>query len=480
MRDYIKFYVNGKFYKIADSSAFLPLTEYLRNILFLTGTKEACKEGDCGACTVLVGKFEGNEIKYKAVNSCITYIYQLDNCHVITIEGLKYDNNLNPVQEAIAANHGTQCGFCTPGIVTTLYSLFEDCCKDKKPGKHDIQEALSGNLCRCTGYEPIINSALKINNCAVKKLNELYSPNEMKEIFPVNNDIVVLTANNRKFIQSSTLEKTLQIKSDHPDAFIISGGTDVHVLCNKRDFEPKTIINLANIQELNTVNTTEDSVQVGAVVNISRLERQISDIFPELRDLFKVFASPQIKNIATLAGNIANGSPVGDTIPFLMVMEAKLTLARSGHVRTVNITDFYKGYKAFDIRTNEIITHISIPIKCPTEILRLYKVSKRRNLDISSFSAAIRMKENKGIIESIAVAFGGVGPTVQRVHCVENFLKGKKIIQETFEGAASLIETSIKPISDVRGSDQFRYELAKNCLMKFYTEIFQENQQCQV
>ncbi|EKE02671.1 MAG: hypothetical protein ACD_20C00347G0008 [uncultured bacterium] len=481
MRDYIRLYINGKFYKISGESAFLPLSEYLRNSLFFTGTKESCTEGDCGACTVLLGKIKDDKISYAPVNSCIIYLYQLDNAHIITIEGLKYKDNLNPVQEAIVNHHGTQCGFCTPGVVTTLYSLFDCGCKDDKPDRGDIQHALSGNLCRCTGYDSIIHAGLTVNPCSVRKLNELYPPDKLYEILEPQCSAIRLLLNNREFIQPANLQEALCLKSEKPDAVLISGGTDIHVLCNKRDFEPETIIHLANIQELNNINLEDNRVLVGAAVTISKFESYISEIFPELSKLFEVFASPQIKNIATLAGNIANGSPVGDTIPFLMVMNAKLTLTGSDSVRTININNFYKGYKDFNIEPNEIITQINIPILNSTEVLKLYKVSKRKHLDISSFSAAVRIQEKDGIIESIAIAFGGVGPTVQRVHNIESFLIGKKFSQESFEGAAALIKSSIKPICDVRGSENFRMQLAENCLKRFYFEIKdQENSTCQL
>ena len=472
MKNHIAFYINGKPYKASSLEAFYPVSKYLREVLNLKGTKEVCCEGDCGACTVLLGRVEKDKFNYYPVNSCILYVYQINNCHIITIEGLKYGDELNPVQKAIAEKHGTQCGFCTPGIVTTMYSMFNKCCKDKNPDKSDIEKALTGNLCRCTGYEPIIKSGLAVNPCTVKKLDALYPSRNFDKL---NSEAIEIFYENRKFLQPESLEEALKYKREYPNAKILSGGTDLHVLCNKKNYEPEIIINLADIKELNTVNTSDENIYIGSTFTISNLEKHIEKLYPEFKNLLELYASPQIKNISTLAGNIANGSPSGDSIPFLMIMNATIELINADSSRFVNINDFYKGYKVMDINPDEIIKGIKIPLLKPNEIIKLYKISRRKHLDISTFSAAFKIVVINDLITSVSIAFGGVGPTVQKMTQTENFLVGKKITKELFDSTESIIKEEIKPISDVRASGNYRILLAKNIIKKFYADLMKNS-----
>lgn len=470
MKNYIELHINRDTHCISGNDIFLPLSDYLRTKLHKVGAKEVCMEGDCGACTVLLGKYEDGKVNYKAINSCICYVYQLDKCHIVTIEGINdKDQKLNPVQESIVKKHGTQCGYCTPGIVVSLCSYLTFSPRLKTLTKSDVQNALVGNLCRCTGYENIIEAALSTN---IQKINEIYSSPKLTSALsnPTKEGIEVRT-NGHIFYQGATLQETLRLKSENPDAKILAGGTDLHVLCNKKDLDLKKIIHISNLKELRNIEAKDNYLTVGAGVTLQEFELYALEFYPPLKEFLKLFASPQIKNIATLIGNIANASPVGDTIPFLLVMDAELILESIKGKRKININNFYKGYKLLALDPTEIIIHANIPLLKKDEILRLYKVSKRKYLDISSFSAAIKMKENEGLIQHIKIAFGGVGPTVQRVQEIEKFLSGKEIRKDTFEEALKLMDDAIKPISDVRGQKEYRLQLAKNILKKFYFEL---------
>ena len=477
MKNQLEVCINGDSHCISGEDVFLPLSDYLRTKLRLPGTKEVCIEGDCGACTVLIGNSKNGKINYKTIDSCISYVYQLDKCHIITVEGVK-NLKLNSVQEAMIKNHGAQCGYCTPGFIISLYSFFNSCSSlpNSKPcTRSDIQDALVGNLCRCTGYETIIEAALSVKQDSIEKINDLYPDQKLRSILEKQTEKnIEISTDTRKFYQPATLKETLRLKNENPDAKILAGGTDLHVMCNKKDFNPQKIIYISNLQELQNIEIKDDFMIVGAAVTLSEFELFSSKFYPGLEEFLELFASPQIKNIATLAGNVANASPIGDTLPFLLVMNAELTLESMNGKRKLNINNFYKSYKSLAMNSNEIITQINIPLLVQNEILRLYKVSKRKHLDISSFSAAIRARKSEGTIQSITIAFGGVGPTAQRIPEVEKYLCGKKISENTFEEASKIIDNAINPISDVRGAKEYRLQLAKNILKKFYFELKEE------
>ncbi len=472
MKDHIEMCINGNTYQVGGEDVFLPLSDYLRTKVHLPGTKEVCIEGDCGACTVLLGKAKNEEVFYQTIDSCICYVYQLNKCHVVTVEGLK-NSKLNPVQEAMVINHGAQCGYCTPGFIVSLYSFFNTC--PKSITKPDIQNTLVGNLCRCTGYETIIEAGLSVDSNSVKKIDEIYPSKKLSILELSRKESIEVNTGEHVFYEPLTLKEALKLKDENLDSKLLLGGTDMHVMCNKRDFNPNKIIYLSNLNELKNIEIKNNHLIMGAAVTLSEFEIYASQYYPGLKEFLELFASPQIKNIGTVVGNIANGSPIGDTLPFLFVMEADVTLESVKGKRTININTLYKGYRSLAMDLNEIITHVNIPLLSKDEILRLYKVSKRKHLDISSFSAAIKLRQKEGIIQSISIAFGGVGPTIQRITEVEKYLCGKRIGEDVFEEAVNLMDNIIQPISDVRGEKGYRLRLAKNIIKKFYFEIKEEN-----
>lgn len=470
MRDHLVFFVNGKLCKVSGDKAFQPLSSYLRQDLGITGTKIVCEEGDCGACTTLIGKLDkSDKLSYQALNSCIQYLFQVDLSHIITVEGLKNEGELNPVQEAMVSCQGAQCGFCTPGFVVAMCKFFDE---KRQASEQDIKDCLTGNLCRCTGYEPIIRAGLSVDLESIVPLAELYPPQEMIETFQrLRREAVEIKSTEQSVYIPRTVNEASEYKAANPDAAIISGGTDLCVIMNKRGYAPGSLLSFCNLEGLDEICCTNGIVKVGARVSLSELEEFFKARVPEFHQILWVFGSPQIRNAGTLAGNIANASPIADTPPFLFVMDALLELRGKSGTRQVRINDFYKGYKSFDMAKDEFIVSVAIPLPARDEIIKLYKVSRRKHLDISTNTAAFRLRLNAGLIEDIAIAYGGVAPVVLRLPKAETYLKGKKFILEHLQEAAEIALGEISPISDVRGSKEFRLELARNLFLKLYYDV---------
>lgn len=469
MRDYLHFFVNGRQCRVGAEQAFQPLSSYLRQELGITGTKIVCEEGDCGACTTLIAKAAGENFEYRPLNSCIQYVFQVDLCHVITVEGLKHAEGLNPVQESMVKCHGTQCGFCTPGFIVAMSEYFN---REENPDPQGIKDCLTGNLCRCTGYEPIIKAGMNVETKQITPLSKLYPPAQMLEILAeAQKTSVMLKSDEQVVFIPAGLEEALEFKADHHEAVIISGGTDVCVNMNKRAFAPRILMSLGNLRGLDSISSGNGFVNVGAKVTLTQLEEFFRTRVPEFHQILWVFGSPQIRNSGTLAGNIANASPIADTPPFLFIMDAALELKSKRGRREVRINEFYKGYKKFDLAADEMISSIVIPLPEKDEIVKLYKVSRRKHLDISTSTAAFRLKLKNDLIEEVAIAYGGVAAVIMRMPKTEAFLKGKIFSLELIKDASEIAAGEISPISDVRGSKEFRLQLARNLMLKLYYDI---------
>ena len=458
MRDSIAFLVNGREHIVRGREVFTTLSNWLRYDVGATGTKIVCEEGDCGACTVLIRRSADED--FQAVNSCILALAQLDGTSIVTVEGLRHDGALTPVQESMVACHGAQCGYCTPGFVMAMHALFES--RDRV-NEREVRDGLTGNLCRCTGYEPIIKAALAVDGGSMTRLRERYPD------LPARGESVVIETDGRRFSAPRTLDEALAYKRD-TGAVIVQGGTDIGVWVNKRHYTAPAMLSLQNVEGLDELRVDDGSIVAGANVTLSVLETFVRDHVPELHRILNIFGSPQIKNAGTLAGNIANGSPIADTLPYLFVAGARLELTRTSGSREVAIESFYRGYKTFDLRPDEIITRVTVPIVRDT--LKLYKVSRRKDLDISAFTAAFRLALDGTRIDAARIAYGGVGPVVMRLPKTEAFLAGREATLATFEEAGRIARGEVSPISDVRGSRDYRLQLAENIPVKFFHEAF--------
>jgi xanthine dehydrogenase small subunit len=416
---------------------------------------------------VLVGTPLGGALDYKPVNSCIQFLFQLDGTHLVTVEGLKLGDELSAVQQSMVDHQGSQCGYCTPGFVVAMTALHES---TPNVTESDAREALTGNLCRCTGYEPIIKAALDMTRGHGKRIAELYPPGPIAEALAKSSGPVRVEVAGRTFFAPSTLDGALGFLAEQPGTVIVQGGTDFGVQCNKRGLRPSVMMTLSRIAGLDGIAIEDGALVVGGCATLASLEAFAVGRVPALHGILSLFGSPQIRNAGTLAGNIANASPIADTVPFLFVCEAQLDLASARGERVVGISDFYKGYKKLDMRPDEVITRVRIPLPAESETLRLYKVSKRRDLDISTFTAAIRMTLRNGRMSGVKLAYGGVAPVVLRLPKTEALLEGREAGEALFREAGAVARSEIAPISDVRGSKEFRSLLGSNVLMKFFHE----------
>jgi len=465
VRSEVIFYLNGEKKKVSGECVFEPLSSYIRYEAGLTGTKLVCEEGDCGACTVLIGRPGPQGLNYLAINSCIYALYQADAAHVVTVEGLA-NSELHPVQEAMVACHGAQCGFCTPGFVMAMAGLCEQK-RGERLSNEDLRRGLTGNLCRCTGYAPIIEAGQSIDPARVPALSALFGEAEMQpDLNALAKDGLHITCANKRLDRPVDLAEAIDFLRQ--GAVLVSGATDLGVQQNKGRREIEWHLSPASLAELGGVSKNEDHIDVGALATWSELE-EILGGQGEFAHILSVFASPQIKNAGGMAGNIINGSPIADSLPYLMVSEATLFLASAEGKRELPLRELYRGYKDLALRKGEVLMRIRIPL-LKEGMLGLYKVSKRRDLDISSFTAAIYVRLAEQRIAEARVSLGGIAPVVSRQENVERFLEGKPFQRETFLLAGDLAARSIQPLSDVRGSREYRLMLARNTFLRFFLE----------
>jgi xanthine dehydrogenase small subunit len=458
MRDHIRFYLNGIEQIVRGDDAFITLAEYLRLHRFLTGTKIVCAEGDCGACTVLVSRGRArneNQTPSEPIDSCIQFVFQLDGSSVTTIEGLTVNGELHPVQGALVDCNGSQCGYCTPGFVMALAGWAES------GATMDRRIALTGNLCRCTGYVSILEAASRVPGSLAANQSTRTTPAGAREP-------VYVRTSARKFVAPTSLGDAIAFKAANPDAVIVAGATELGVQRNKRGFEPANYLSLHRIAELDELQVSADELTIGANVTWSQIEEVVRERLPQFVRIVERFGSPQIRHVATVVGNVANGSPIADSLPLLMVMDAQLEIVGPNGTRRRSINGFYAGYKQMDVRPDELIARVILPLPTTHDRLRLYKVSRRTDLDIATFGAAIRIHMNGERIGRVAVAYSGVAPTVVRLSDTEAYLQGRSWDEGTFIEAGKRARNEIRPITDVRGSKDFRLQLCENVLRKFY------------
>jgi xanthine dehydrogenase small subunit len=478
MLDHVLIYINGRRYEVRGREAFLSLSDYLRRVLSLTGTKIVCSEGDCGACSVLIGRPDanGSHLVYRPIDSCIQFMFQLDGTHIITIEGLGGEHNPSAVQQAMIEHHGSQCGFCTPGFVVTMTGLLEE--RDELDD-NSMRCGLTGNLCRCTGYLPILDAGRHVDSTQHRRIEALFPSAEMRSDFAARRcDPIEVRAEwddqEHVFVSPPDLPSALSALANMPDAMIIAGATDIGVRINKSLVIPPKILDVNRVDELTDVGIAGGELVLGARATWTAIEEVCESAVPEFHKIVSIFGAPQIRHVGTIGGNIANASPIADSLPFLHVMEARLELQSVTGSRELNINDFYKGYKKFDLRPGELITRVFVPLPAADEQLRLYKVSQRRDLDIASFTAAVRMRLDEDTIADASVAFGAVGPTIIRARKTESFLHGRAFNEDTMRQAGEVAIAEITPITDVRGAAEYRFQLTRNVLLKFYHESNRE------
>ena len=482
MRDHILLFVNGVEHRVNGDAAFLTLSDFLRDHLQLCGTKIVCSEGDCGSCSVLCGVLNGDSrsFKYQSIDSCIRFVFQLDGCHIVTVEGLSTargseEAELSPVQQAMVDCHGSQCGYCTPGFVVAMTGVLEE---HDSPSVDDWRHELTGNLCRCTGYSPIVAAGVQAASMPCKRLSDRFEESEMADAISSGAaDSVRIEADEKSVLCPTSLDEAVQYLADQPDAKIVAGGTDVGVQFNKGRCEATKWLDLNKVSEITHVEVGENEIVAGAGATWSCVKKETAEQFPQFQRTISLFGSPQIRHVGTIGGNLINASPIADSIPFLFINDAQLELVSAKGSRTIAIEDFYTDYKKFDLQPGELLKAVRIPLITKGRTLELYKVSRRLDMDISSFTAAISMEVTDGCIENARIAMGAVGPIVVRLRDTEKFLNGSEFSQATMREAGEIAIGEITPISDVRGGADYRFQLAKNVLLKFYQQHHDINQE---
>ncbi len=478
-RDFILFYLNGERHEVRGAQCGLMLSEYLRIVKNLTGTKIVCAEGDCGACSVLryFPYSAKKENIFLPINSCIATIAQMDGSSLITVEALGF----TPVQKAMVNCHGSQCGFCTPGFVMALTGLVEKkiCSKNISANltAQESKNALTGNLCRCTGYQPIIDAAESIDLAKCESVNEKFLSVTLKKDLLKNLKIPVEIKTDDFYFMAPTKNITAA-KALSKKNQLLAAATDLGVVHNKRKIKLNQLVSLHLVSDLYQIKKTKNRLSVGARITLAELRTQIKDLIPEFANFLDLFASPQIKNIATLVGNVATASPIADTPPFLLTMNTTVEIQGPKSKRTVPLESFFKGYRKIDLKPNELITALHFDIPQKNEILKLYKVSERKDMDISAINFALRLSwsdqaqtEKNLQIKDLKIAVGGVAATTLRLYKTEKFLINKSPTAENLEKAAEIIHQEITPLSDLRASDSFRRIVAENLFHKFFREI---------
>jgi xanthine dehydrogenase, small subunit len=466
----IRFLLNGEEVTLTDVAPDTTLLDWLRLERRLRGSKEGCAEGDCGACTVLVGRLHDDEIIYDSVTACIRFVGSLHGTHVVTIEHLRGENGaLHPVQQAMVEHHGSQCGFCTPGFVMSLYGLWM---RDPNPSRPTIEKALQGNLCRCTGYAPIIRAAQSISQHGQPQGDPLWAERiAVKEKIKAIHDgrRVEIGADGNRIIIPANLDDFAAVYEVNPEARIVAGSTDVGLWVTKfmRNIGP--VIFIGHLQELKRIAENDSEVRFYAGVSYSEALPVIQSNFPQLGELWNRIAGEQIRNMGTIGGNIANGSPIGDTPPPFITLGAKLTLRRGEHRREIKLEDYFLAYGKQDRQPGEFVESVTVPLLPAGEKFATYKISKRREEDISALCGAFRVFVNDaGTVGMARIAFGGMAATPKRARAVEAALIGKPWTLETVEAVAHHFAEDYQPISDMRASAEYRLLTAQNLLKRFF------------
>lgn len=536
----LRFYLNGKPVTASHLPADITLLAYLRTQANLLGTKEGCASGDCGACTVLLGEHRHGRWVYKSANTCILLLAQLAGKSVITVEGLAGLGSLHPAQSALVATHGSQCGFCTPGIVMSLVGLYAEKV-DPEPTKstptpapetqetqetqethepisrREIEAALSGNLCRCTGYRPIIDAAKAMFDTERFPRPPAESPDVVRLWQPVPfSDVVTVpepinapetgapavkspsahqsvskalspeklnpVMDTRQHLQSQskqawnpTDEQSLvQLLQAHPEAHLIAGGTDF-ALCVTQQYQSlEKIISLGAIDTLAQVVCDGATMRIGATATYTQLAPILAQYFPEFSAMLLRLGSQQIRNMGTVGGNIVNASPVGDTPPVLLALGATVELNGASGRRTLSLKDFFLDYKKTALEKGEYLRCIRVPVLKSDEVLKVYKISKRLEDDISTILFAIKLRVQKGKIVEVKTGFGGMAAFPKSGQHLEHMLRGKPLLENTFEDAKKSIALDFSPISDVRASADYRCNVAKGLILKCGLELLQD------
>ncbi len=464
----IKFLYNEKILELNNPDPNQTILNYIRTELKKTGTKEGCAEGGCGACTVVIGELNNNDLQYKAVNACIAFLPTLNGKQLLVVEDLvSKKGELHPVQQAMVKYHGSQCGFCTPGFVMSLFSMYKN---HVSFNDGVIKDSISGNLCRCTGYRPIVDAAKSLNK--VSRIDQ-FSKNKKKIISllkKINSKSIFITNENKKYFSPKTIKDLKKIIKKYPDSNFLSGGTDLSLKVTKERNDLQNVINIKDIKELDFIKNNKKFLEIGAATPLIKFENFIKKYYSDFNTVLKRYGSVQIRNVATIGGNIATASPIGDTLPILLSLNAKLVIETSKSKKILSINDFFISYRKTRLKKGEFIHSIRIPLY-KNNIFKAYKISKRFDDDISSLCASFNLEIKNNKIINVFIAFGGMAGIPKRAKKCEKILKNKNLSIDNFLNAGNNLEKDFSPINDMRATKNYRMEVAKNLLIKCFYEI---------
>lgn len=458
-----KIVLNGCVVELDDVPPSTTLLDWLRVHRGLTGTKEGCAEGDCGACTVILEDCRHDCIRRRPINSCLTMVGQLDGHGIRTVEGLVQGGKLHPVQQAFAASGGTQCGFCTPGFVMSAFAYVME---GGKAETSLIHGAFAGNLCRCTGYRPIVAAVIDV---LTQPIDADSGEKQLEEALQSSRSVCSASFIDRdcEFYAPTTLEEALSLRERFPDAKILAGGTDLNLAISQRREKISRVIYLGKIGEISGVAESATDITIGAAATYETAMKVLVCAFPNLRDYLSRLGSKQIRNLGTIGGNIGTASPIGDFLPVLLALSARIRLkSKETGAREVLADSYFVDYRKTAIRPDELIEGVTIPKLSENDFFFADKISKRRDQDISTVACAVVLRVENGKILHARLAFGGMAPVPKRARLAEAALIGKTISKETFAAAADAISVEFDPVSDWRGSSFYRSAIAKNLLVR--------------
>ena len=464
----IQFIYNDDIIKLKNPDPNRTILDFIRSDLKQKGTKEGCAEGGCGACTVVLGELKNKKLHYKSINSCISFLPMIDKKHLILIENLSNKkDNLHPIQEAMVKFHGSQCGFCTPGFVMSMFAMYKNF---SKFNDETIDETLSGNLCRCTGYRPIKDAAKSLNS---QNLYDHFKKNEKKIInllTKIKDRDIEISYKNKKYFAPKSLSNLKKILKKNSNTKFLSGGTDLSLEVTKKRGEIDKIISLNSIKELKFIKKTKKFIEVGSGVSLYEFQNVIKSYYPDFYNILKRYGSVQIRNVGTLAGNIATASPIGDSLPLLLSLDSKIKIQTSRFIKVIPLSEFFLSYRKTKLKKGEFLYSVVIPINKQNHF-KAYKISRRFDDDISSVCASFNFLIKKNIILDAKIAYGGMSEIPKRAPKIEKALTNSIFSEDTFARVKNLIDTDFSPMDDMRASKNYRSDVAKNLMMKFFHEV---------
>ncbi|MBC8055514.1 MAG: xanthine dehydrogenase small subunit [Rhizobiales bacterium] len=481
----IRFFHRGTVVEVSDAAPTRTVLDWLREDARCTGTKEGCNEGDCGACTVVIGEVAAGDDKgavrglaLKTVNACIQFLPTLDGKALFTVEDLKSmtaSERLHPVQEAMVACHGSQCGFCTPGFVMSLWSTYERFrATATQPTRQKLADELSGNLCRCTGYRPIVDAGQRMFDLPPAALDTAPVIEALKGL-KGGPTFAYAGKSGDTFHAPTTLAELAALREANPAAQLLAGSTDVGLWVNKQFRPLGDILFVGEVEEMKRIDEEGGELRIGAGASLEAAWRALAKRFPSLTDVWLRFASPPIRNAGTMGGNVANGSPIGDSAPVLMALDAQIELRKGARVRRMPLTDFYVDYMKNQLESGEFVQAIAVPLSVASRQVRAYKISKRFDCDISAVCAGLSIELDGSVVTVLRLAYGGMAATVKRAALAEAAVVGQPWNQATVTAAKAALAQDFAPLSDMRASAGYRLQVAQNLLQRLWLETRAEN-----